>query len=563
MFSNITAAAETVLTRARRHPKGTYIALVALLFAWMSVGMFPLMCYESDSMHSIAGCAVLYNQGMKFPPDYAYFFDMQPLIVYSVALLRRVFGFFSCEQIFCLLTSLSCFAAVAGTLRLCRLMSGTGGVLVLLALFFFPESYACGMYPNSSTPAFALYVWALCLLACGRKLPAAALLSVAPLFRIDIVIVYPAILPLLMLRGLSFRRAFALSAVYALVVVTVVAAACAALGADPIGNTLNTYSEFSSGGQYAKQTVVAIATFYTPVNMILVPVGVLALWRRRSFKLLATCLLPMLLLHFMFRRTGCAGKHWLYILPFAVCLASVGWQAVGSLRHTCRPLFAAVVGLTVFYLFFGIRFSLPGSMAKISKSFITLDSSDGPFLPLAAESATPLRLRVGLGTGQLIPTADECMLLTGNALYPVFIHNYKAHKERIRREARRVAQGLGQYHLFAMEWGGRMFYPNLLIDEEGLLFSEINGSDRLYELAAGADTITCFYSRQDILWNDCVAMERIAGRLKASGRPVLIVPETESRAFLLDKLAARGVVEKRGERCYVVMPERRLSNPNP
>ena len=202
-------------------------------------------------------------------------------------------------------------------------------------------------------------------------------------------------------------------------------------------------------------------------------------------------------------------------------------------------------------------------MAKISKRFITLDSSDGPFLPLAAESATPLRLRVGLGTGQLIPTADECMLLTGNALYPVFIHNYKAHKERIRREARRVAQGLGQYHLVAMEWGGRMFYPNLLIDEEGLLFSEINGSDRLYELATGTDTITCFYSRQDILWNDYRAMERIAGRLKASGRPVLIVPETESRAFLLNKLAARGVVEKRGERCYVVMPEQQLSNTNP
>lgn len=540
IHTRLSASYNANITLGVTRQQRVYHILLALFCVYTLIGVFPLMCYESDSMHGVAGCAVMYNEGWQFPPRYAYFYDMQPLITYTVAALRHVLAFLSCEQIYCLFTAISALLSVLGTLRLMRLITGHAPWLLLLAVFFFPESYAQAMYPNSTTPAFALFVWALCMAASQRYALATLLLCIAPLFRIDVVIVYPALLPLFLNIGMPWSRSLKTCSIMAISVVLFVAVACWMLGADPVGNTLRTYADFNQGQQYARQVPIALYTFFTPVNVILMPMGIYIMCSRRRYMMLIFCLLPMSLLYYMFRNTGCAAKHWLYILPFAAILAASGWQAIVDMCSRRKVLFALLMSMLAFYLFCGVRFQLPPSMAKVSKSFVTLDSTDGPFLTLFSEHRTPLKVRVGLGTGQIVPTADEVMLLTGNACYPLFIHNYKQRKDLQRRQALQEASRLDSYDIFAMEWGGRMFFPNLLIDEQGWHFRRHKSSTMLYTLTRGRDTIRCLYDSRDILSDDTLKMRGIIHRLAASPRPVVIVPETEARTYLLNTILRNG-----------------------
>ena len=61
-----------------------YPIVLVLFFIWICIGIFPLTCYESDSMHVIAGCNIMYNQGLTFSPVYSYLYEMQPLVTYTV-----------------------------------------------------------------------------------------------------------------------------------------------------------------------------------------------------------------------------------------------------------------------------------------------------------------------------------------------------------------------------------------------------------------------------------------------------------------------------------------------
>ncbi len=86
--------------------RNSYPIVLVLFFIWICIGIFPLTCYESDSMHVIAGCNIMYNQGLTFPPVYSYLYEMQPLVTYTVVGFKYIFPFLTCEQIYCLLSAI-------------------------------------------------------------------------------------------------------------------------------------------------------------------------------------------------------------------------------------------------------------------------------------------------------------------------------------------------------------------------------------------------------------------------------------------------------------------------
>lgn len=526
--------------------------VLVLFLVWMSVGVFPLTCYENDSMHMIAGCSIMSNQGVTVPPAYSYFYDMQPLVTYVVVGLKAVFTGLTCEQVYSLFTAVAAAFGVVGTVSFVRRLTSLPVNLLAFALLFLPESYACAMYPNTATPAFACFVWALYLVAGGRFVAGVLLMGLAPLFRIDVVIVYPVLLPLLLLvrgRGRA-GRCVALSAVAAVAVVAIVSVGCIIMGADPISHTFATYSQFNAGGQYSGQVKYALFTFYTAVSVVVLPLGVAAMCRRRSFMLLATCLLPMILLHYMFRRTGCAGKHWLYILPFVLTLCAEGWR---SLHRWCMARSAAryaIVSLVVLYAFCSVRITIPPAVAKVSKAWVGNERQEGPFVTLVGESVTPLKCRFGIGAGQFIPTADEMMIASGNVFYPFYIHSYKSNKDAMRREAKAYADTLGDYDIAALAWGDRIWYQNLLLDEG---YSMAGYDGRGYVLRKDGRSVCCRYVTTDIPKGDAGEAYRKLSSLKRAGRRLLVVPETDARAYLMDRLVAQGKAVRHTRRCYEVL----------
>ena len=55
--------------------------ICSLFLIWVAVGVWPLSCYENDSMHIIAGCNnYIAGGGELLPPNYSYEYPLAELI---------------------------------------------------------------------------------------------------------------------------------------------------------------------------------------------------------------------------------------------------------------------------------------------------------------------------------------------------------------------------------------------------------------------------------------------------------------------------------------------------
>ena len=372
-----------------------YGLFLALFVAWVCCGVFPLVSYETDSQELILGCDIMSAEGWSLPPTYSYEYRMHPLTIISVVALRHLVPALSCEQIYCLLSAFSAFVFFAGCLVFVRRVTGGGRMKILAATMLLPETYAIAMYPSSSVHAAACFVWAFVALTdsghtvCHKtwKLPPLLLLCIAPLFRVDVVAVYPAILPLFLFTGHSIKKSVLLSAAYGVLVVAVSLTLFRLLRADVL-SSLGAYGEWN--GRIGRgQVLRAVFGFYSVAYLVLLPVGVCQLWRKRLTKVLLLVLLPVLSVHFVYRSMGCASKHFLYIAPFVII--------------------AGVYGLSAFQAFVRRRRALRRAAAVAVAVFM-------------------------LSVNRFIPE-DEYMLATGHLFYPWYIHTHKEYLKRCAEES--------------------------------------------------------------------------------------------------------------------------------
>ena len=173
-----------------------YLILMSVFIVWCALGVFPLACYETDSLQLILGCDYAYSHGLEFPPVISYAYYMQPLTIIMVVALKHLMPILTCEQIYCLVTAVSSLIFLIGCVEFARHVTNGRRVNVLIAAMLLPEMYAIAMYPNSAIPAAACFVWAMICLTKERYWTAGLLMCAAPLLRADVMIAYPAILPL-------------------------------------------------------------------------------------------------------------------------------------------------------------------------------------------------------------------------------------------------------------------------------------------------------------------------------------------------------------------------------
>ena len=519
--------------------------LCTLFLVWAAVGVFPLSCYETDSMHIIAGCNnYLCGRGNLTPPNYSYAYDMQPLVTLVVVNFKYVLAFLSCEQIYCLLTAFAALLFCIGCLLFGVEVAGLRKEYVLLSLFLIPESYACAYYPNSTTLAAALFVWGLLLLIRKKWTLAGLLLCLSPLFRVDVLIVYPTIFPLLLHQGYEWKRSILISAVYALAVIAVVCLGCWLMHANPL-NSLCSYDSMNDNQYFASAVKYAVVTFYTVLGVLALPMGLTLMAKNKQCKLLFLCLLPMFLLHIMFRNTGCATKHYLYLLPFVCIIYAFALQGVYHLRSKVLT-YVICCGILLFCLI-SIRFDLPSSPWRNEKKS---EAHVGPVMLLAENSKSKFRPQLGIGAGQLIPTLDEFMLATGNAFYPFYIHNYKKRKDSYRREAYRLLKGKVN-KLLMLSWGDSSWFVNLLM-EDGWKMSPavVQHGDNFGKLIKGSQNIECYYT-EEVGKNEYEKLLRVLDRHRNDG-DVYIVEEMENMNYLLAKAARCGKIKRLSERCFLL-----------
>lgn len=525
-----------------------FILLIAFCF-WIGIGIFPLVTYESDAMHIIAGANLLCKNGFSLPPIYCYRYDMQPLSVILIAGMHKMIPWFTCEQWYCLLTAIAAYIVIFLSIRFVRKLTGCSNVIVLLTLVFFPESYAIAMYPNTSIFALAFFLLAMNLILEGRNLLPLVFMCIAPLMREEIIAVYPVILFLFLWRNDSFKRGILLSAMYAIVVVGVCLTIYWMLNAMPTG-TMDTYQYIQP--RLVEKVKFTIYTFYTIVNFILIPIGIWICVRKKQWLLLAIALVPMALLHYIYRYYAGATKHWLYLLPFVMVLSVHGWQFVIDLCKRYRAVGITVILLFAVYLTVSVKIDVkdypwydnPESVANCQPS-VTLKSFD----------VAGHQLRLGLGAGQLIPTTDEYMLLTGEIVYPFYIHNYKCRVRKELEDAIVVLKDYDSFNLAMFSWGDNWYLPNYLMTHgwNVVLPERKKVKGDLYTSFIKDSKCINAFAKGEIDHFDVEGMEKRIEEWKQSPEPLLLVVNEEKILYIANILYEKGKLKKLSKICFEVV----------
>lgn len=535
--------------------KNSYPILLVLFCLWTCAGIFPLYCYESDSMYTIAGCSVLYNQGFVLPPVYSYDYDMQPFVYYLVAGCRCLVPVLTCEQIFCLLTGICSLLFAIASIRFIHRLTGIRKEIILISLVLIPESVAIGMYPNTAILAALPFICALNSLLDKQLRIALVWMCLAPLFRVDILIVYPAVFPLFLWQGDSVATALKKSSVCALTVIAVTILSYWLLQANPLDSTWKRY-EFWNEHISSRQRFLALFTFYTPLGLLLLPVGICTIYRRKSFCLLAVTLLPMLFNHLLYARIGCATKHYLYILPFTALLTTTGLTALTKRLKEKRFMKWCVLLFLALYFFGSVRFC-PASRPWYG--YPQSDANARPFLKIFSEHITSLNTSFGLGAGFCIRTEDEKMLASGHFFYPFFIHDLKLRHLEKRKQAQESLSGERKYILIGWDWESTMALPLALTDRGYSLEStDKNGRQCLHLTGKDGTRVTVPILSQenstppDTEENPVDKIRRVFAKQRNGDSPVYFFPNSSNLEYLFEEFASEGFVGKTSEGLYQI-----------
>lgn len=513
-----------------------------LFVAWIAIGVFPLVCYEGDSMHVIAGCEQMYNEGWQLPPHYSYEYRMQPLVTITVVALRYAIPCLSCGEIYCLLSAFAALIFLLGIIKFVRqLMPDADKITTLLSLMLIPETYAIAMYPNSAIPAAAIFIWSLVLLFKERYLYSIALLCLAPLYRVDVVIVYPSILPLLYIHH-SFKKSFIISSLTAILVVSVGLLGFKLLGADVI----SAFGGYEKWNEKVKpiDVITAILGFYSITYLILMPLGICKICQSKEWRLLTLCLLPIALNHYVYRQMGCASKHYLYILPF---VSIIGIYALNYMRMSLshhRFMRYVVASYLICLLFVSVKIEpnnrpwrqMPEARAKRV-----------PFLQLATANIGKFNIQAGIGAGQDVPTLDESMILSGHAFYPWYIRGIK---NRELKYEKNVDSELSKHRsslLLSLGWGGQIQYTNTLL-KRGYTLSQPTAGDFKFIMQKGDSVVYIASFERNSSDNNQQLEDNLHDYVaKYSSRSlgeVFISPSTDRYQYHLENISHRGDIVK-------------------
>lgn len=530
----------------------TYLILLSLFLIWMGFGIFPLQCYETDGQEIILGCDVMYREGWSLPPVYSYEYRMQPLTTLMVVALKHLLPFLTSEQIYCFTTVVFSLVFLFGCITFVQHITKASKTLILIAAMLLPEMYAIAMYPNTAIPAVACFIWAMIFLSRGRYWLTGLLLCVAVLFRLDVVIVFPAIFPLLLFEGKPFKQTFSLSALYGVTVVVVCLFFFWLMGADAL-KTFDAYEEWN--GIITKgERIVAIVGFYSLAYFVLLPIGLGVIIFKKYWKELFLVLLPIVLLHIVFSSFGNASKHFLYNAPFVII---AGVRALSWLIDIMRPRPAlkwiAIIGI-VLYMTVSVRkcnLTLPwlneNPLSKVGMVTTFYETERGE----TGYSA-------GIGAGFQLVTNDENMLLTGHLFYPWYIHTIKQITGDWHQQQMVALDTAPTSNILTLEYGASAPIASEYLTE-GYRFHQQDNMPSTYRYTLSNDQRQLHFWR--IVWKKAITdkqevveyIDSVAGYFPEGDAYLVPACNHYNSSYFMDELVPEGILEKKADKLYKIV----------
>ncbi len=400
--------------------------LLLLYVLWQIPGIFPLCSFESDALSISAGCEYTYINGWGTIGTVGYGYWMQPLTYMLIVAIKHILPQFDCETIY---AGISALCALSLQLVLIvfasRMLRPERKWLLPVALWLIPESYALATYPNSTSIAGLCFVAAMVFVASRHRIPALILLVVAPMFRLDVVMIYPTLPFVLVLSGYTWRNALIAAAVCAAAVVAAIMVFYPLSGAS-WAHTLSEYGVWNEKIS-AFQHNIAVLGNYGIWNLVLIPGGIYLLFKDNRKLLSVTIVVAVMAVHLVNIRFGNACKHYALVMPFVLVAICRVLDYVADVRMK-RPGVVLMVAGSLLVL------SVVGVYKPLIDKMPFGEDVDNP-LPVRTPSVVfrlPGRnVMLCFGSGDHWCSADEIVMFSGAVTYPWFIHNIK--KENMRR----------------------------------------------------------------------------------------------------------------------------------
>ena len=530
----------------------SFSILLILFVLWTCIGIFPLQCYETDGQEIILGCDIMYHEGWSLPPVYSYEYRMQPLITILIVGIKHLMPFLTCEQIYCILTAIASLVFLLGCIIFASHITKASHTKVLLAAMLLPEMYAIAMYPNTAILSAACLIWAMVLTTQKRYWLSVLLMAIAPLFRLDTVIVYPLILPLFYYEGKSLKQSIFFSAIYGLGVVVIALLLFRLVEAD----ALATYGSYQKWNNIITplERILAIWGFYSLAYFLLLPLGLYVIVSQKKWKELFLVLFPILLLHSIYASFGNASKHFLYIAPFVII---IGVRALSWLKDVLqnRPVLKwAGIIMTLLFLTISVR-KQNLTMPWLKENPL---HQAGLVVPLFETQRGNSEIQVGIGAGYQIITNDEDMLGSGHLFYSWYIHCIKRIIGGWREQQKAVLDTVPTSNILTFEWGasapialeymsdGCHFHQQENLPEEYYFTISSPQRDLHFWRIVLPEAITD--KQQLVSYIDSLSTMFLDG-----DRYIIAASNHYGTSPFLDDLAKTGIIEKKTEKLYKII----------
>lgn len=406
-----------------------FVVMFVAFMLWQLPGIFPAISYEGDALSICAGCEYTFNNGWSTLGERGYGYWMQPLTFVWIITIKHLLPTLGCEEIYSLSSGIAAIGMQLLAVIFAARVTEIRKEVILLTLILLPESYALAMYPNSATLSGVLYMAGILTIVNKQFIPAVILLTLAPLFRLDVVIAYPIIPLLLRYNGMSWKRSLLISIGYAITLIIFTFTIYKILGAD-VMFTAKEHSRWSNLLPFRKN-IIAIFGFYGVSIIGLLIISLIILIRKKEntgnrFIIISSWAI-VILVHLIQLRFGNASKHFAMLIPYVTIIASSGLRWLIDRRRNAKAWILILI--IVASQISGVRIERNGNEVLPQ----TLLNDFNPTLASIPISTSYGDYTFVIGGGQPAMTADEAILTSGNFFYSIFIHNLKENNIR-RRE---------------------------------------------------------------------------------------------------------------------------------
>nr|WP_129734622.1 hypothetical protein [Parabacteroides goldsteinii] len=473
--------------------------VLLLLFGWCLIGVFPIINFESDSINLITGCELMWKNGIQIPPSFSYEWNMQPLIYLLIIFVKHIIPFFTCEQIYCTLT----FFCTVGYLYLISLFISklikTRWEYIMLILFLFPESYAISSYPNTAIFAATSSLLGFYLITHYKSwnIYSAILLVLAPLFRVDILIIYPVVFPLLLIKE-SWSKALVYSVFYAVSTIICISFIFWILSSNPL-STFDSFQDYVENRIFSDKFIIINITFFTFFNLLFILAGVILLAKDKQMKYLLISFIPILTTYYVLKDFGNATKHLLYILPFVAFIASYSICYLKYLTKVQkRYIVSPLIIFFILYSFISISIT-PASKPWINKTY-AIQHAHPLIKATSIQISDQIECSLGIGIGQIIPTADELIPLTGSFFSPFYWSYIKTNERNERKQITEIINNGNINNIAVITYNAISFLTHYLVMDGyklSILPQEKDWNSEIRYFEKEGRVITVHYNERD------------------------------------------------------------------